>query len=83
MQLIDGLRADAVRYGFARPAVPCPLYADEALGEEDACEAASDAEIERANLRLSTLADVIEQVLAELTDGGRSSGRGRPTVRRS
>ena len=67
LALIDGLRADAVLYGFARPAVPCPRYADEALGEGDACEDAADAEIKRANLRLSTLADVIEQVLAELT----------------
>jgi len=41
---------------------------DEPLGEEDACEGASRAEIKCADRRLSTLAEVIEQVLAELID---------------
>ena len=84
LALIDGLRAGAALYGFARPAVPCPRYADEALGEGDACEPDRKAEIERANLRLSTLAerDRAGARRTRRTAGGRS-GRGRPTGRRS
>ena len=59
-------REGAARYGFARPAVPFPLYADEPLPEGDESEAACKAEIKRADRRLSTLAGLIEQVLADL-----------------
>ena len=66
-RLIDGLRTGAARDGFARPAVPFPLYADEPL-PEGACEPACKAEIERADHRLRTLAEPIEQVLDDLGD---------------
>jgi hypothetical protein len=64
-ELIDGLRAGAARYGFARPAVPFPPYDDEPL-PGGAREAACTAEIKRADARLRTLAALIEEVQADL-----------------
>ncbi|HEX5925648.1 MAG TPA: hypothetical protein VFY45_17575 [Baekduia sp.] len=67
-ELIDALRAGAARHGFARPAVRFPRYDDEPLPDPTTCQKDYEVEITGADKRLSTLAALVDEVVADLAD---------------
>ena len=67
-ELIAVLRAGAARYGFARPTVPFPRYDHEPLLDRPTCETAYGEEIRGADDRLRRLAELVKNVVVDLTE---------------